>query len=179
MQCRGEPVGHNSSTGPHAGEVLPSPEAALRDALNSGPYKGAFREYRKAAESGDPVLYRYEPDGATRPALVTHYGDSMDGHTGWYVESDARRDAAEFPESVTRTTGTRIWTDAKGVRVLTTEIVSFRGPQHCGWEDMSFLHRGPGDLDRVFVANADPELADAGLRVSGRGPYGCHFCMTP
>lgn len=90
---------------------------------------------------------------------MAHRGDSLDGHSGWYVESEARCDAAEFPDSVTRPTGVQIWTDARGVRVLTTEVVSFRGAQHCNWEHMTFLVLGgEGPMGNAFVANADPDL---------------------
>lgn len=157
VQCRGEPVGGNRSAPEHPGKVFPSADDALRDALRSGAFKGALREYRKAAESGDRVLYRYEPEGVARHALVAHHGDSVDGKTGWYVESWARCDPADFPDSVTGPTGMQIWTDAKGERVLTTELYSVRGPDHCGWERMTFLHRG-GDL--AYASDPIPELAE-------------------
>lgn len=160
VQCRGEPTGRNRGAAEHAGEVFQSAEGALREALRSEWLKGPLREYRKVAESGDRVMYRYEPEGAAKHALVSHFGDAIDGNTGWYIESSASCDPAEFPDAVTRQTEMQIWTDATGSRVLTTEIYSSRGPQHCNWEHMTFLLRGGSrGLDWAYVANAGPELA--------------------
>lgn len=164
LRCRTEPSGHNDVADKHAGEVAGTPEAALADHLpNGSAVHGASRDYRKAAEDRERVLYIYAPEGVPVQALVAHLGESMDGHTGWYIESFASCDPAEFPESDTRGAGIQIWTDSAGRRAMTTEIVSSEGPDHCDWQHLTFLHlndSGEEPPEFAYVAGARPDLDD-------------------
>ena len=51
-----------------------------------------------------------------------------------------------------------MWTDADGRPVPTTELTVMSGPEHCGWEDMTFLSLGRTDRQPTFVRDPDPEL---------------------
>ncbi len=48
------------------------------------------------------------------------------------------------------------WTDRAGVERPTTEIVSFPGPEHCDWQDITFLHVGRDDPERGEEYLRDP-----------------------
>lgn len=108
-------------------------------------------------------MYTYQPEGVTVFALVAHHGVSIDGTRGWYAESVARCNAAEFPDSITRASGLWIWTDPSGRRALTTKIVSSEGPEHCDWQHLTFLHlddSGEEAPEFAYVAGARPDLDD-------------------
>lgn len=76
-----------------------------------------------------------------------HRGPAVDGRTGWYVESWARCDWAELPPELAEALGLDVWTDASGRRVPTTRAASSRGPEHCNWDDMTFLSLNGAELD--------------------------------
>jgi hypothetical protein len=110
------------------------------------------------------VLYTYEVDTLVKEAVIVHRGRNTAGSVGWYVESWAACDPAEFPDSVDAFHGLQIWTDARGRRVPTTAVVSSGGPEHCDWQDMTFLTLGrhlQGDQPSgtTYVGNADPDLS--------------------
>jgi hypothetical protein len=59
----------------------------------------------------------------------------------------ARCDWAELPPELADRLGLDVWTDGSGRRVPTTRVMSSRGPEHCIWQDMTFLSLDGGDLD--------------------------------
>jgi hypothetical protein len=71
----------------------------------------------EVAES-DRVLYTYGVDELVKEAVIVHHGSNVEGSVGWYVESWAACDPAEFPDSVIDLYGLQIWADAAGRRVL-------------------------------------------------------------
>lgn len=159
VRCRTEPTGYNRFTDKHEGGVFTTPRAALDDGLGNSLIIGPPEDFQKVAETRERVMYTYQPEGVTVVALVAYLGVSIDGTSGWYAESLAWCDPAEFPDSVTRASGLGIWTDSSGRRVLTTEIVSNVGPRHCGWEQLTFLHLGgDGPSDLAYVAGVRPGL---------------------
>ncbi len=95
-------------------------------------------------------------------AVILHDGPALGGPSGWHMESWARCNPAEFPESVTSERGLEIWTDDAGKRVPTYRVVSSTGPEHCNWTSMRFLTLD--ESDRAYVlAVGGPE---AGVRRS-------------
>ncbi len=124
VRCRTEPTGYSRFTDAHEGGVFDTPRAALDDGLGNALTLGRPEDFQKVAETSERVMYSYQPAGVTVAALVAHLGVSIDGTSGWYPESVAWCDPAEFPDSDTRAAGLQIWTDSSGRRVLTTEILS-------------------------------------------------------
>jgi hypothetical protein len=165
VQCDGEKVGDSSGEVYDGGEVGKTPAEGLKIGFDEYIYSGAQIGYRKAREEGDRVLYTYEVDNLVKEAVIVHRGRAVDGNVGWYVESWAACDPAEFPDSVTDFYHLQIWTDARGRRVPTTAVVSSPGPQHCNWEAMTFLTvgrhlGGNAPSGAIYVGNADPEYSD-------------------
>lgn len=106
------------------------------------------------------MLYTYEVDRRVKQAMIVHRGTALDGEIGWYVESWARCDWAELPPELANDLGLEVWTDESGRRVPTSRVASSRGPEHCDWQDMTFLSLDEGDLDgdQTYVEHPHPEL---------------------
>jgi hypothetical protein len=99
--------------------------------------------YRLEREDDGRVLFSWDVDGRTKAALVV--ADSVQDwkhHTGWGVEAWAQCDPAELPADVTDGLALDVWTDASGARVPVTTVTSWPGPEHCDWQDITFLEIG-------------------------------------
>jgi len=86
---------------------------------------------------------------------ITDYEDD----TGWGVEAWSTCDPAELGVDVASELGVQVWEDADGRPVSTTEVVSSQGPEHCDWQDITFLLLGYAtDIDRKYdeFVSADP-----------------------
>jgi hypothetical protein len=134
---------------------------SVADALETAYSEGMFLEVPKvdlaiAETEADRTLLTYaDPAGAVKVAVVFHDGPGSEGAggDGWYRESWARCDLSEFPEQVAASYfGYQIWTGADGEPALTTEIVSFPGPEHCDWQDTTFLSLRDGSNDAAMYA---------------------------
>lgn len=147
-----------------------SPESALREAYDEGAWNGVD-DVQAVREETDRVLFSYAAEGRTRQAVIVRFGSAVEG-TGagadgmaWWVESWARCDIAEFPESVAADRHVEVWTDASGRRVPTTTIVSSSGGDCV--PGATFLRLGvPGrdprnaDSEETYVGGAGPEYAE-------------------
>ena len=156
VDCDSGVVGGSDGGHPHAGEVTRTAEGAVTAAVGEG-YLKLGEAFREARREDDRVLYTYEVGRRVKEASIVHHGRSVDGHTGWYVESSARCDFAEFPDDVTQKLDLQIWTDRSGRRVPTTELVSSPGPEHCDWQRMTFLSVDGGHLQEGRTYLARPE----------------------
>lgn len=154
------------------GATADSPEQALEVARSERIFGGVQEGLRVAKREESRVLYVLEVDGAIKQAVIVRDGPATEGAggPGWYVESWARCDYAEFPRSFTESLGLQIWTDSAGRPVPTTTIESRKGPEHCDWQSMTFLH-----LDEAtYVRNPDP-----GLDEYFAEPYQEHSDLPP
>lgn len=96
--------------------------------------------YRNERDTGERVLWSYDVRGRTKIAMIAADGiRDFDGDVGWGIESWAECDPAELPVAVTDSLGIGVWQDASGRRLPVTEVVSVQGPEHCGWDDITFL----------------------------------------
>ena len=80
---------------------------------------------------------------------------------GWAVETFASCDPAEYDPSADEQLFHDIWLDADGNRVLTSTLVSFRGPEHCGWQSVTFLTY----RDRQYLGDPQGALEGSGVEV--------------
>ena len=139
------------------GATARTPEKALEVARSERIVDGVFDWLRVAGRTDDRLLYVLEVGGEPKQAVVLRDGPATEGAggPGWYVESWARCDAAEMPRSYTDGIGLLVWEDAAtGVRVPTTEVEAWRGPEHCDWQSMTFLHLE----GEIYVRNPHPDL---------------------
>jgi len=145
---------------PYAGEVGSTPERGLQEAYEDSQFSWPATGYQKSRAEGDRALFTYVVDRIVKTAVIVHRGPTLDGHTGWHIESFARCNLADFPDSFADDLGQQVWTDATGRRVSTKVIVSGAGPEHCDWQRMTFLAIDGGDLEsgRTYVSHVDPEL---------------------
>lgn len=142
ITCRTPMTGgfNDPAEGPYDnGATSGTPEGAIEVALGEGGFDGASDGFEQVAADDDRVLFSYEVDGVTKQALIVHDGPTI-SEDGWYLESWARCDWAEFPDDVIASTPYLIWQDADGQNVSTTEVEATVGPEHCDWQDLTFLH---------------------------------------
>ncbi len=144
------------------GATSDTPREAVETARTEGVGWTVPKDLVVAAESGARVLFVAEVDGSPKAALVVRDGQGSEGAggDGWYVESWAVCDVVELPD-VARELGYQVWTDAQGEPVPTRVLAVTRGPEHCDWQEMTFLRLG-GDSPRgrTFVGAPVPSLSD-------------------
>ncbi len=140
------------------GATADTAERALEVARSERLFGGAQEGLRVGKEEDDRILYVLEVQGAIKQAVIVHNGPATEGAggPGWYVESWAHCDFSEFPRSFTDGIGLGVWTNASGRPVPTTTIESWRGPEHCNWQSMTFLSLGKA----VYVRDPQSDLAD-------------------
>jgi hypothetical protein len=83
-----------------------------------------------------------------------------DDDQGWGIETWAQCDPSELPARVTDALGIEVWKDASGRRVAVAKVQSVPGPEHCDWQDITFLHVGPGDPPDQYLRDAEGELQE-------------------
>lgn len=193
VDCDGPSVGYSEQQ-PYADSVSRSPVAALERELRQ-PTRGASSGLREARRETDRVLYVYEVGGRVRQAVIVHRGPAIGGDVGWHAESWARCDWAELPPALADALGIEVWTDRSGRRVPTSRLSSSRGPEHCDWQDMTFLSLHGGDLEdgESYVEHPDADLypdyftvaytalsrLPAGARDTGYERNGRHLWLAP
>lgn len=165
LECDGEVFDGGGGDYADSGleSVQSSPERALQNWIEQ---EGGFHPipgtgYRIEREDDDRVLLSYDVDGQTKVAFIAADGvHDWNDDTGWGVESWSQCDPAELPAEIAEAVGLGVWTDASGKRVPVSEIRSYQGPEHCDWQDITFLHIGPeGDHDE-YVRDAGGELSE-------------------
>ncbi len=168
LECEGKPYdAGGSSYDSGLASAQGSPRAAVRNFLEE--------EVRWTLPHARYRVDRVDDDGW---ALVTHEvadkvsvaivlrDDIVDWQddTGWGVHAWAVCDPAEVP-AVARQMGIDLWTDAEGRPAPAAEVYSMPGPEHCDWQDSTWLHVGAGeeqwtgDDGVTYLGNPD-ELAD-------------------
>jgi hypothetical protein len=140
------------------GATADSPEGALKEARSEGGFGGVQEGLRVAKREDHRVLYVLEVGGVVKQAVIVHDGPATEGAggPGWYVESWAHCDYSELPAYFTDSIDLQIWTDPSGHPAPTSVIAAWKGPEHCGWQSMTFLELGQA----VFVRNPQPELGE-------------------
>ncbi|MBB6625739.1 hypothetical protein H5V45_00265 [Nocardioides sp. KIGAM211] len=167
VSCAGRLGERGENTGVYdGGEAYDDPEAAVAGAADQVSPADVLDELRETAAEEDRRLFTYDAGGRTVVAVVVRDGRTVDDD-GWYVESWARCDLAELPPEVAEASGTQVWTDASGAPVDTRTITSYAGPEHCDWQDMTFLELGRA----TYVRRPDMALArDVGFVVEDWDP---------
>ena len=152
------------------GATSDSPAGAVKTAYSEGLWSMP-RDLAVAAVSDDRVLYVAEAADRPKASLIVPDGQGAEGAggDGWYAESWAVCDLVELPADFVEELGYQVWTDAKGQSVPTRRLEVFRGPEHCDWQDMTFLSLGRWDDQApTFVRDPDP---DPSLRECLAEPY--------
>ena len=155
---RGVRGGNNAGSLYDNGEAADSPEAALEVAMSESGIDGVTSGYTEARAEDGRVLFAYERDDSIKQAVVVRDGPTLGGE-GWYVESWARCDLAELPIAIAESQGLQIWTDEDDNPVSTRDVSAWEGPEHCDWEEMTFLYLN-SDLEHAYVRNPDAELIE-------------------
>jgi hypothetical protein len=139
------------------------PEEALLLFVSSGLFSLPAQDYVAEGRDQDRMLYTYSVAGVPKVAvIVADRADvELDAEDGWVVETFASCDPAEYDPSTDDQLFVDVWLDAEGNRAPTSIITSFRGPEHCGWESVTFLVFE----DRQYFSDPRGVLADFGFVV--------------
>ncbi len=185
LECDGQP--YLGSTGRNWGALAGGSDPTeglvrfITDEAVSLPRAG----YRVEREQDERVLFSYDVAGQTKVAVIVAE-DAANGFEqgGWGMETFAQCNPAEFDPANDDELQAQVWTDRDGSRVPTTEVTSFAGAEHCGWQSATFLtlHEdsqfvrdpqglfGQEWLDATFARDVrlPPTAVDTGYRLNGR-----------
>jgi hypothetical protein len=122
-------------------EPAPTPERALEGILEFGSYAWLpARGFEPPQVEGHWALYRYLTDGGVKViAVSTDQFPAVPQEIGWEVVAVRACDPSEFDPADGLTDDSTFWLDADGDRVRADRIFSRPGPEHCGWEGVTFL----------------------------------------
>lgn len=133
--------------GPAAG-----PRAALETFVGQGLFGLPATGYREAASDDARVLYVYAAEGEPKVTAIVADAAAVEAELmvskGWVIETFATCDPAEYAPSADDELRQTVWTDRDGDRVPTSVVTSFAGPEHCGWQSVTFLHLDDGQYLR-------------------------------
>jgi hypothetical protein len=160
LECDGKPYEGGAGDYIDGGleSVQDGPASALDNWLDNEWSQLPDTGYRVERDDRDRVLLSYDVDERTKIAFITANGlRDYKHHTGWGVESWAMCDPSELPQ-VAEALGIDVWQDATGARVPVTVISSFQGPEHCDWQDITFLVLGSGRNADEYVRDTHGEF---------------------
>lgn len=148
--------------GPSVGAT--DPQGALQAFLEQG-FFGLPRDgYEQVAAEAGRVLFTYTVDSDPKVAVIVAdsavVDEQLSVEEGWGIEVFATCDPAEYAPNTDGELGQTVWTDGDGNRVPTSTITSFPGPDHCGWQSVTFLHLE----DRQYLRDPQNLLTDETVR---------------
>jgi len=139
------------------------PEEALLRFLDDELFAIPAQGFTAEGRDEDRMLYTYSVAGVSKVAVIV--ADSaeveLEAEDGWVVETFASCDPAEYDPSTDDQLPVDVWLDADGIRVPTSIITSWQGPEHCGWESATFLTFE----DRQYISDPRGVLGDVGFVV--------------
>lgn len=140
--------------------VQDDPAAAVQNLLTENDVGAPNADYVVVARNRNRALVTYEVDREVKVAFVVQDGvTDWDGNVGWGVTSYAACDLAEMPPEISDAAGIDVWTDETGARVPTSQVQSYPGPEHCDWQDITFLQLGDHREGQQYLRDADGALA--------------------
>jgi hypothetical protein len=135
-----------------AGPVGPprnQPEDAIADFVEFWSIPIPPDDFQITGRDAGRLLYVHENGAVGKVAVVL--ADADGGNDGpWAMDVFAACDPSELDPSYDEPL--RIWTDVTGERVLTSQVTTLRGAEHCGWQDVIYLQMG----ERVYLGGEVP-----------------------
>jgi len=162
LECEGEP--YDGGGGDYVDGGLVSVQSDAREALENHQDEAGLLDVPREGFvveriDGDRVLFSYDVGERTKVAYIAADGiRDVGDDVGWGIEAWASCDPAEFPAGVTDDLGIRVWHDRQGDRVPVSTITHYPGPEHCDWQDITFLSMGDGRTQ--YVGDRTGEFAD-------------------
>ena len=148
LECDGKPHdGGGADYDSGLASVQHSATKALQNQFDENGWGNTLPDegYRIEREDDGRVLMSYDVDQRTKIAFIAYDRIKDFNHdTGWGIEAWAQCDPSEFPTSVTDSFDEDIWEDTTGKRVPVTTVTSFKGAEHCGWQDITFVIHADG-----------------------------------
>ena len=115
------------------------------------------------SQSGTPTPVRcgFQSTTPTESRLIA--ADSMrdfNEDEGWGIETWAQCDPSELPASVTVALDIQVWRDASGNRIPVAKVESYPGPEHCDWQNITFLTLDTKSGERQYLRDVTGEFRD-------------------
>lgn len=121
-------------------DPAPTPQRALESLLEVGMYAWLPATGFDMYIEGRWTRYDYRVGGDLKSvAISTNDFPDIRGELGWEIVGLRACDPSEFEPADGLTDETTLWLDANGERVRADRILSRLGPEHCGWQDVTFL----------------------------------------
>jgi hypothetical protein len=136
----------------------PQPESALQSGLLLGEQWWVETDVlRVSARTENRVLFVHDIDGRARFAAMVERGQGGKSSV-WRLSAWAMCAPSELTGEAARL-GYGVWLDVDGDAVSTSEVMTLRGPEHCGWENVTFIevNRSSTRLEQ-FVLDPTGEL---------------------
>ena len=165
LECDGAP--YEGGGGDYADGGLVSVQSDAREALENHQEEAGLLDVPRDGfvverVDGGRVLFSFDVDEQTKVAYIAADGiRDYNDDVGWGIEAWASCDPAEFPDRVTDDLGIRVWHDQQGDRVPVSRITHYPGPEHCDWQDITFLSLGDGRTQ--YLGDRNGEFAGQGL----------------
>ena len=161
LSCEGRVYATRQIVRAEQGVWQPSPESALQAGLQLGEQWWLDpTDLRTSVRKETRVVFVHDVAGRARFAALVERGP-RDHIDEWRLSSWAMCEPSELTGDDADNVGYGVWLDAGGDPVPISEVMTLRGPEHCGWEDVTFI-----EVDRdvpaiqQFVHDPSGELDD-------------------
>jgi hypothetical protein len=122
-------------------DPAPTPQRALESLLEVGMYAWLPATGFDMHVVGRWARYDYRIEGDLKAVVVsTNHFPEVPDELGWEIVGLRACDPSEFEPAHGLTDETTLWLDADGSLVRADRIFTRLGPEHCGWQDVTFLH---------------------------------------
>ncbi len=132
-----------------AGPPREAPEDAISDFAEFWSIPVPSDDFDVVGRDQGRLLFVHRNGAGAKVAVVLLDVDGGDDGP-WTMDVFAACDPSELDGSYDEPL--RVWTDSAGVRVLTSVVTTFRGAEHCGWEDVIYLRFD----DRIYLGGDVP-----------------------
>jgi hypothetical protein len=160
LDCDGRVYQSRQLGSADAGLGQATPELALQSGLYSGDqWWISVDGFQVTHQKEGRRIFTFDLDGRSRFAALVEQSPAAGG---WLLTSWAMCDPSELTGDDADRLGYGMWLDAHGQPVPTTTVMSLSGPEHCDWEDLTFLelNRDAQRGFRQYVKDPSGTLAD-------------------
>jgi hypothetical protein len=144
LSCDGRVYATRQIVKAEQGVWQPSPESALQSGLQLGEQWWLDpNDLRSSVRTESRVMFVHDVAGRARFAGLVERGQ-REHVDEWRLSSWAMCEPSELTGGDADNVGYGVWLDAAGDPVPITGVMTLRGPEHCGWEDVTFI-----EVDRM------------------------------
>lgn len=173
LACEGRVYATRQSVPGEQAMWEPAPETALQSGLLMGEQWWIETDaVRVSSRTDDRVLFVHQVDSRARFAAVVERGQGGKADL-WRLSAWAMCDPDELGGDDSVSLGYGVWLDATGAPVPTADVMTLRGAERCGWEDVTFIEVDRESGHPLQLVDDPSGSLDAQLR----GTYAAHASL--